>query len=120
MSKKILICDDDEGILDVATIVLYDKGYDVIALNDCKAVESKVSEVNPDLILLDLWMPKIGGEELTKRLKKNDKTRHIPVVVVSARRDTEEASKKIGADGYLLKPFDIEQLEQIVEKFIKK
>ena len=119
MTKNILICDDDEGILDVATIVLHDKGYNVIALNDCKDVAEKISDYSPDLILLDLWMPGVGGEELAKRLKKDDKTKNIPIVVVSARRDTEEAAKKSGADDFLLKPFDIEQLEYVVEKHLK-
>jgi DNA-binding response OmpR family regulator len=119
MSKNILICDDDEGILDVATIVLHGKGYNVVALNDCKSIEEKITEIKPDLILLDLWMPGVGGEEISKKLKKDEKTKNIPIIVVSARRDTEEAAKKSGANDFLLKPFDIEQLEQMVDRHLR-
>lgn len=118
MTKNVLICDDDQGILDVAKIVLHDKGYNVTTLNDSKHIDSKIKEIRPDVILIDLWMPEADGEQIVKKLKKNDETKNIPVVVVSARRDTPEAARKSGADGYLLKPFDIEQLEEIVEKHL--
>lgn len=118
MSKNVLICDDDPGILDVVKIVLYEKGYHVVAVKNGEELNRALQESHPDLILLDLWMPGISGEVVTKKLKKDDKTKHIPIIVVSARTDTEETAIKSGADGFLLKPFDIEHLETIVEKHL--
>lgn len=118
-TKTIIICDDDEGILDVASIVLEEKGYEVIALSNSKEVIQIAEAKNTSLILVDLWMPGLSGEEITKKIKGNEKTKHIPVVVISARRDVEETANKIGADSFICKPFNIEELEKVVEKYVK-
>lgn len=117
MTKKILICDDDEGIADVAGIVLRDAGYDVTAITSSEKIFSIIDELHPDLILLDLWMPHISGEQITLQLKQQDKTKHIPIVIVSASRTTEDIALKVGANDFMHKPFDIEQLEEIVRKY---
>ncbi len=117
MKKKILICDDDEGIVDVASIVLRDAGYDVTTLTTSEKIYSLVEKLQPDIILLDLWMPNISGEEITMQLKENEKTKHIPVVIVSASRKTEHIATRVGADDFMCKPFDIEELEAIVRKY---
>jgi len=117
MVKKILICDDDEGIVDVAGIVLRDAGYDVTTITTSEKIFSVVDKLQPDMILLDLWMPNISGEEITLHLKNQDRTKHIPIVIVSASRKTEHIALKVGADDFMCKPFDIEQLEEIVRKY---
>lgn len=117
MSKKILICDDDEGIVDVASIVLQDAGYDVITVTASETVFSVIDDTQPDIILLDLWMPNLSGEKIAEQLKSQKKTKHIPVVIMSASRKTEHAALKSGADGFICKPFDIEELEGIVRKY---
>lgn len=118
MNKTVLICDDDEGIIDVATIVLQDKGYKVISLLNGEKILEKIKEVKPDIILLDLWMPALPGDLLTKQLKSIESTKNIPIIIVSAGRDTKKVAAEAGADGFLNKPFDITELEQIVEKYI--
>ena len=62
-------------------------------------------------------MPNLSGEKIAKQLKDQEKTRHIPVIIMSASRKTEQTAKSAGADDYICKPFDIEELEEIVRKY---
>lgn len=104
--------------MDVAGIVLTDAGYDVTTLIHSKDIFSLISYTDPPaLILLDLWMPQLSGQEITQRLKADDRLKDIPVVILSASRKTEGIAKKIGADDFMCKPFDIEELEQVVRKY---
>ncbi|CAN5148253.1 N/A [soil metagenome] len=116
-SKSVLICDDDEGIVDVASIILSDAGYNVVALTESRDVFDNVTRLNPRLILLDLWMPNMSGEEVTKQLKQNPKTSTIPIIIVSASRHTEDIARRIGADHFICKPFDIDELETVVKRY---
>lgn len=116
--KKILICDDDPGIIDVTKMVLEECGYTVITCNSSKEVEKILQLELPKLILMDLWMPAIGGEELAKKIKGKSKTKNIPIIFVSASKDLVAIAKKTKVDGYLPKPFDIADLEAIVEQYL--
>ncbi len=118
MAKTVLICEDDEGIIDVVTIVLQEKGYNVIPLLSSREVYKMVDEKKPDLILLDLWMPHITGGEIATVLKQKDETKHIPIIIVSANKDTEQIATQSGADSFICKPFDIEELEETVAKYL--
>jgi CheY-like chemotaxis protein len=119
MKKRVLICDDDEGISEVTRIILEENGYDTKLCNTGKAIQKKVKEYQPDLILLDLWMPGIDGKETTKLLKTNPETRHIPIIIVSALNEIQGIAKAIGADGFISKPFEIKDLIAKVEETIK-
>lgn len=118
MKKTILICDDDEGILEVMKIVLEEKGYDVVSLSDPHQVLATIKEVNPNLILLDLWMPLLNGDSITKTIKNNKDTKNIPVVIISANKDTAAIAKEIGANNFLSKPFNIDELENLVGTYL--
>ena len=105
--KKILIAEDERDIRDLISFTLRFAGYDVIAVNDgLEAVELVPQEV-PDLILMDVRMPRMTGYEACKRIKANEETAHIPVVFLSAKgQDTEvKEGLEAGAVEYLLKPF---------------
>ena len=115
--KKVLVCDDDEDILDVITIILEGKGYNVFALNKADKVYKAVDDFKPDVILLDLGMPGVTGETITKELKKKNTTKIIPIIIISANQDTVKIAEELGADDFLCKPFDIGQLEKIVDKY---
>lgn len=115
--KCVFICDDDEGITDITKLVLEEKGYRVITLTDCTGIFKMIKKEKPDVILMDLWMPNISGDEVTKQLKENPKTKHIPVIIVSANQETQKISQLIGADDFLTKPFDIYELENVVERY---
>lgn len=114
MSKHVLVCDDDADIIELIVLLLEREGHQVSAIRDCESVWKEIEANAPDLILMDLWMQKMGGEATTRLLKKNQKTRKIPVILLSASREIEEAAQRTGADGYLAKPFEITELIEVV------
>lgn len=114
----VFVCDDDVGIVDVVKIVLEEAGYQVITSSNSESVLQNVKKLHPDLILIDLWMPGLGGEQLIPLLKKDKDFADIPVIVISASKDTREVAERVGADGFLYKPFDITDLENIVKKYL--
>jgi DNA-binding response OmpR family regulator len=117
-NKCVLICEDDYSITELARYVLEEKGYRVIVLQNTDGIFPIIEKAKPDLILLDLWMPGLSGEEVTRRLKSDKKTRAIPVIIMSANKDTARIAKQSGADGYLAKPFDIAHLENLVDSHL--
>lgn len=116
-AKKILVCDDDQGISEVMKVMLESDGYLVNVVNNGRAIQKKVKEYKPNLILLDIWMPGIDGKEITKLLKKDKDSLSIPIVVVSALNDTKKISQDCGADGFLSKPFEMSTLLELAKKY---
>ena len=123
MSKgntKILIIDDSNTNVVLLEAVFSGKGYTVeTALNAYEAFNSMEKE-KPDLILLDLLMPKISGFDFMENIKSNDQYKDIPVIVISAVSDYDNVQKikNMGIYDYIKKPVDIEELEEKVEKII--
>jgi CheY-like chemotaxis protein len=117
-NKKVLICEDDEGIIEIAGIVLEDMGYEVVTQMDGHGIFSRIEEVKPDLLLLDLWLPGLTGDQITRQLKAQESTKHMPIVIMSANKDTEKIAKEAGADAFLAKPFDLTVLETTIAKHI--
>lgn len=119
--NKILVFDDDEDILSVTRIVLSKKGYEVETRNILNEnIVDQVLSVNPDLIMMDLRMPIIGGEEATTKLKANEKTKNIPIIIFSANTYVERIAEKVKADGYIFKPFDIHAFTDTIEAVVNK
>jgi len=117
MSKKILVADDDPGIVDAMKILLEDEGYEVLVTLDAENID-KLYEEKPDLLFLDIWMSGTDGNTVCKRLKADDKTKNVPIIMFSANRDTESIAKECGADDFLSKPFEIKDLVAIVKKYL--
>jgi CheY-like chemotaxis protein len=115
--KKVLIFDDDEDILSICTFVLEDRGWSVFTFADCNEIIEKVSRINPDVILMDNWIPETGGVAATQILKKITELKHIPVIFFSANNDIATLTEYAGADTYLAKPFDIEELVALVDSY---
>jgi DNA-binding response OmpR family regulator len=115
--KMIIAADDDSAILDVLQIMLNDAGYDVRTSLNGESIYTMDDEF-PQLFLLDIWMSGNDGREICTYLKSQDTTKHIPVIMISANRDLEEEAKKIGADDFLEKPFNIDDLFTKVAKHI--
>lgn len=113
---RILFFDDDADILELCSIILRTRGYDVYTRNTCDQVEKSVAEVAPDIIFMDGRIPEIGGVEATRRLKADTASRNIPVVFFSANADVNYLSSQAGADAYLPKPFDISELETVIHR----
>lgn len=117
MKKKILIVDDDLAILEVIKIILEENNYEVAAISDAFLVQNAIEKLQPDIILLDIWMSGFDGRDIVKELKTKENTKNIPILLVSANNDTEKIAKEAGADGFLAKPFDINDLLFIVKKY---
>ena len=118
LTKKVLICEDDDGILGLCQMVLTDAGYNVVTLDDSNRVFDVISQENPDLIIVDLWMSGLSGDQIVTKLKKDKELKLIPVIIFSANNDIATISKDVGADGFLAKPFPIADLEAIVAKHL--
>ncbi len=115
MKKCILIFDDDAEILLVCKIILEGQNYRVETRIFCDNIIEDISQVKPDIILMDLWIPEIGGEHAISLVKKNEATRHIPVILFSANAEIEEISNRSGANGFLKKPFEVKAMLAIIE-----
>lgn len=118
--KKILIFDDDAAILEVITIIFEENGYEVRISETSHDILEKVAEYHPDVILMDNWIPKIGGVEATKLLKSSEEFSHIPVIYVTANNDIAALASEAQADDYVSKPFNLDDLEEMVAKHIKE
>ena len=118
MNKCVLIYDDDAEILFLCKAILQKDSYRVETLSRCDDVINDIDRLKPDIILMDLWIPKIGGEKAIAILKKNSNAMHIPVILFSANTEIKEIGKKINADGYIEKPFDINAFKETIKKNI--
>jgi len=114
--SKILICDDEQEILDITRLILEDSGHKVLATVNSNTVASLVEKEQPDVLLIDLWMPGMSGDQVVRQLRKNESLSHIPIIVISASKEGKEIAYAAGADDFLEKPYDIDALVAIVEK----
>ena len=120
MSKRILIFDDDTDILSICTYILEEQGWEVKTSSHCNQIVDLVREFMPDVILMDNWIPDTGGVIATQSIKKEADLRHIPVVYFSANNDIQSLARQAGADTHLEKPFDLNELEAVIEGVLTK
>lgn len=109
-NKRILICDDDEGILDMLEFILADCGFDIVPVKNSLLIYDSVREQHPDLLLLDLWMPVLSGDQVVRALRKSPDTKDLPIIVISASREGKQIAIDAGADDFIAKPFDIDMV----------
>ncbi|MCQ4035310.1 response regulator [Kaistella montana] len=117
-AKKIFIFDDNLEILELCTEILEDLGCEVKTSPTTTNVEQQVLDYMPDLIFMDNWLPDISGIEATKLLKSNETLKKIPVLYFSANSNIDALAREAGADDYLAKPFDIDQFEEVIKKYV--
>jgi len=111
-AKKILVVDDDPDILDALQLTLEDAGYDVTTAQKAEYAEN-LRDTNgglPDVIILDVLLSGKDGRLICRKLKSQEDTRHIPVLMISAHPTAQQSVQAVGADGFLAKPFDIDEL----------
>ncbi len=113
---KIVVIEDNPDILDIMGYILKDEGYEVISSPDAKIVDN-LAEVNPDLVLMDELLPGARGSELCLRIKQDEQTKHIPVILVSTIPHLDKLAVKCYADGYLEKPFSIVHLSELINSY---
>src|SRR3989338_5031088 len=110
--KKILVIDDEQDLVDMLEITLESEGYEVLKAYDGHEGLEKSRESKPDLILLDVMLPKMDGYQVCRLLKFDDSSKDIPIVMLTARNQKQDrlTGKRVGADEYLVKPFSNEDL----------
>jgi two-component system phosphate regulon response regulator PhoB len=116
MPKTILVIEDDLDILDMMIYILKDEGYDVTGSTDCLSLD-KVLQIQPDLILMDNRLRDSSGKDECRKLKEDAATADIPVILVSANQYLSQLAAESFADGYISKPFDLEELISTVRLF---
>ncbi len=116
--KKILVADDDLAIIDSLKIMLELYDYSVCTTADGSVVKMMRSE-KPDLLLLDIWMSGVDGRDLCREIKKDKIFKHIPIIMISASRDVSKSSKEAGADDFIAKPFELDDLLGKVGHFLQ-
>lgn len=119
-TKKILVVEDDLITQRILLARLEITGYDVITASDGEEALNKARKENPDLVILDLMLPKITGYEACRMLKFDDKYKQIPIIVLSSldRQDEREKAVRAGADAYFIKPFDLKLLLTKIKDFL--
>jgi len=119
-AKKIVIFDDDEDILSICVYILEEQDWEVHTFTNCNNIVERVSTIKPDVILMDNWIPDEGGIIATQTLKKDNSLQNIPVIYFSANSDIQILADHAGADGYLAKPFDLEELDRVIGNVLVK
>lgn len=111
MTKKILIVDDNDLIVEVMSYILVNYGYDVTSLSSGEEVINEVNNTRPDLVILDAMLPGMDGRDICKILKLNEATHNVPVIICSAYDEVGRTLNQTGApDDFLSKPFDMNTL----------
>ncbi len=119
-SALILVADDDEDIRRLLRFRLERAGYGVVEARDGEEALALALEHRPDLAVMDVMMPKATGYEVTRRLREDESTRRIPVILLTARAQEADVSRgfEAGADDYLRKPFSPQELRARVQAIL--
>lgn len=116
-AKRIMIADDDPGIVDSMSLMIEFMGFDVITTSDGASLLDPGLEL-PDLLLLDIWMSGVDGRNICRQLKRDERTRQLPVIMISASKDIEQSALESGADDFLAKPFEMDDLSVKINKLL--
>lgn len=121
MTKKILVVDDEMYIVNILDFTLGSEGFRVISAANGEEALRKSVDLSPDLIVLDVMMPKIDGFEVCRALKAKEETKNIPVILLTAKdRDADrEKGREVGADVYMTKPFSPTRLLEEVRALLR-
>ena len=120
--KKILLVDDEFELVKMIKFRLEAGGYSVITAYNGQEALNKACQEKPDLIILDLMLPKIDGYKVCRMLKFDEKYRHIPIILFTARaQETDrDMGKEVGADAYIVKPFEPQELMGKIGELLRK
>jgi DNA-binding response OmpR family regulator len=121
-SKKILIVDDEADLVETVRFPLEMEGYHVLVSYNGEDALSQARKENPDLILLDLMLPKLDGYKVCRLLKFDDRYKHIPILMLTAKSQEKDKSLGIetGANEYITKPFEMDDLLKKVKTYLNQ
>lgn len=119
MAEKILIVDDEKPIVDSIKYTLYKEGYDVVVSYDGEDALEKVKKENPDLIILDIMLPKLSGLEVCRIIRR---TSNVPIIMLTARGEDMDrvVGLELGADDYIAKPFSMRELVARIKAVLRR
>ena len=122
MPGRILVVDDEPAIVDLVRQLLMRHGHEVITASDGDAAFKAIYDLRPDLVVLDLMLPKLSGWEICRRVKEDKDVRDIPILMLTARRDDRDLVEglELGADDYVRKPFSTAELEARVAAILRR
>jgi len=112
--KRVLVCDDEQDILDIIEMILSDGGWDVVTTQHVDDIIGQVEKAAPNVILMDNWIPNSGGIVATQTIKKHPDFKKIPVIYITANSDIQALANEAGAEFSVAKPFDLDLLEKVV------
>lgn len=121
MKAKVLVVDDNVRNIRLITQILQDEGYEVYSIEDGMLVFNRVKEINPDIILLDIMMPKLDGLEICRRLKEDPSLSDTPIIMVTARVEGKDVRRalEVGAFDYIKKPVDEDEVISRIQSALK-
>lgn len=121
MAKKILIVDDDEALSGIVAMQFKDLGHDVSCTNDGYDALQRIKTEKPDLLILDVMLPKMDGFHICRLIKFDRNFKDIPVLMYSSlSEDKHELGEEVGADAYLPKPFKLDVLMQMAKDLLNR
>ena len=120
MSKKIMILEDDEATAELIKFYLQEEGYEVAVSLRGEGFMDRVAKYQPDLITLDILLPDADGFGIFKKLQKDKRTKNIPVIFVTVKEGDKEKGIKMGASGYIVKPFNEEELKGTIKSILNQ
>ena len=119
--RNILVIEDNKDVLEAITSILEYSGYQPIGLTRfSEEVFDNLNSEEVSLIILDVMLSGYDGRDLAKRLKNREETREVPIVMISAYPNIEASVREAGADGFIQKPFGIDDLIREIEQYLKK
>ena len=117
--EKILIVDDDSGIGEMLQTLLEFYGFEVVVTEKPEETEQLIEKNGIDLVMLDMLISGVNGTDVCARLRQNDSTRETPVLMMSALHDAGPRCKKAGADDFIAKPFEMEDLVKTINRLLE-
>ena len=120
--KKILVVDDEVDLVETVRFPLEMEGYDVLVSYNGEDALNQARKENPDLIILDLMLPKLDGYKVCRLLKFDERYKHIPILMLTAKTQEKDKilGKETGADEYITKPFEMDDLMEKVKAYLNK
>lgn len=119
---RILVVEDEESLLKLESILLSLRGYEVTGVTDGAEALEEIGRNRPDLIVLDIMLPGMDGFEVCRRIRENPDTREIQVVMLTAKKSTQDYAKgmECGANAYITKPFKSSKVMDVIEELLKR
>jgi DNA-binding response OmpR family regulator len=120
--KKILVVDDEADLVETVRFPLETEGFNVLVSYNGEDALNQARKENPDLIILDLMLPKLDGYKVCRLLKFDERYKHIPILMLTAKTQEKDKllGKETGADEYITKPFDIDELMEKVKSYLNR